>query len=561
MDQNKLIDLAWKARENAYVPYSHFKVGACIALKDGTFVQGCNIENAAYGSTMCAERNAVFGAYCKGYRKEDIIGLAIVADCSPIASPCGACRQVLSELVDLEMPIFLANKEKVEKLKYLDYEDYIINTYQKVDERLIRSNIISNENYTIGINQKGAGVSKYKDLYINRFKVTDDYMQGIYFYVKNIKTKDIWTTNYPQNDLKKVNYETSFMPDKDETKIRYGNIKSKVTITVDSNEPVEIRRLSLENIGNDEEILEISSYFEPVLSTKAQEYAHPAFNNLFLKFDYDEEKNILIKALAEIEDIYYINNEIKINIYDENSYYDNYKEKITIPFLENKNYVFDLETITQFGYFAHIGKDNFKKYGEGNFKGSLLLSLSGDINIPNLYEFELSNSFNDIIRIAGNAPKDYDIKCVFTNGFLNPPMDIESLLNISLDYNDFNNLNIKIGNGGICFISENRCIIRVSLKIIQFAKNISCKKCMPCGFGFNLCEYYLNKIILGKSDNSDLIDLKNTLNMIIKGSSCLYIRNLTNCILQTIEKFNYEFLYAIEKKITLYSFINKTDII
>lgn len=112
MDQNKLIDLAWKARENAYVPYSHFKVGACIALKDGTFVQGCNIENAAYGSTMCAERNAVFGAYCKGYRKEDIIGLAIVADCSPIASPCGACRQVLSELVDLEMPIFLANKEK-----------------------------------------------------------------------------------------------------------------------------------------------------------------------------------------------------------------------------------------------------------------------------------------------------------------------------------------------------------------------------------------------------------------------------------------------------------------
>lgn len=283
--------------------------------------------------------------------------------------------------------------------------------------------------------------------------------------------------------------------------------------------------------------------------------------DIILRSYYSEEKNILIKALAEIEDIYYINNEIKINIYDENSYYDNYKEKITIPFLENKNYIFDLETITQFGYFAHIGKDNFKKYGERNFKGSILLSLSGDINIPNLYEFELSNSFNDIIRIAGNAPKDYDIKCVFTNGFLNPPMDIESLLNISLDYNDFNNLNIKIGNGGICFISENRCIIRVLLKIVQFAKNISCKKCMPCSFGFNLCEYYLNKIILGKSDNSDLIDLKNTLNMIIKGSSCLYIRNLTNCILQTIEKFNYEFLYAIEKKITLYSFINKTDII
>ena len=277
--------------------------------------------------------------------------------------------------------------------------------------------------------------------------------------------------------------------------------------------------------------------------------------DIILRSYYLEEKNILIKALVETEDIYYIDREISINIFDENSYYDNYKEKITIPFLEDKKYIFDLETITQFGYFAHIGKDNFEKHGKGNFKGTVLLSISGDINIPNLYEFELSTSFNDIIRIAGNIPKDYDIKCVFTNGFLNPPMDMESLSNISLDYNDFENLNIKIGNGGICFIGENRCIIRTVLKIVLFAKSIACGKCMPCGFGFNLCEYYLNKIILGKSDNSDFNDLKNTLNMIIKGASCLYIKNLANCILQTMEKFNYEFIYAVEKKITLYSFI------
>ena len=275
--------------------------------------------------------------------------------------------------------------------------------------------------------------------------------------------------------------------------------------------------------------------------------------DIILRSYYLEEKNILIKALVETEDIYYIDREISINIFDENSYYDNYKEKITVPFLENKKYIFDLETITQFGYFAHIGKDNFENHGKGNFKGTVLLSISGDINIPNLYEFELSTSFNDIVRIAGNIPKDYDIKCVFTSGFLNPPMDMESLSNISLDYNDFENLNI--GNGGICFIGENRCIIRTVLKIVLFAKSIACGKCMPCGFGFNLCEYYLNKIILGKSDNSDFNDLKNILNMIIKGASCLYIKNIANCILQTMEKFNYEFIYAVEKKITLYSFI------
>ena len=277
--------------------------------------------------------------------------------------------------------------------------------------------------------------------------------------------------------------------------------------------------------------------------------------DIILRSYYSEEKNILIKALVETEDIYYIDREISINIYDENSYYDNYKEKITVPFLENKKYIFDLETITQFGYFCHIGKNNFEKYGKGNFKGSALLSISGDINIPNLYEFEFSTSFNDIIRIAGNIPKDYDIKCVFTSGFLNPPIDMESLSNISLDYNDFENLNLKLGNGGICFIRENRCVIRIVLKIVLFAKSIACGKCMPCGFGFNLCEYYLNKIILGNSDNSDFDDLKNILNMIMKCASCFYIKNIVNCILQTIEKFNYEFIYAIEKKITLYSFI------
>ena len=111
----ELLSEAKKAREKAYAKYSSFKVGAVIECKDGKLIFGANIENASYGLSMCAERNAVFGAYCKGYRKEDIIGLALVADCSPIASPCGACRQVLSELVDLEMPIFLANKEKVEK--------------------------------------------------------------------------------------------------------------------------------------------------------------------------------------------------------------------------------------------------------------------------------------------------------------------------------------------------------------------------------------------------------------------------------------------------------------
>ena len=83
-------------------------------LKNGQRIYGANIENAAYGSTMCAERNAIFQAYCQGYRQDDIEALAIVGDCTPLISPCGACRQVLAELMNPLTPIILGNKDYYE---------------------------------------------------------------------------------------------------------------------------------------------------------------------------------------------------------------------------------------------------------------------------------------------------------------------------------------------------------------------------------------------------------------------------------------------------------------
>lgn len=104
-----LIEKAFEARENAYAPYSGFQVGACIRTRDGQFILGANIENAAYGSTNCAERSAVFSAYSQGYRRDEIEALAIVTKTEKITTPCGACRQVLSELLDWDTPILLSN--------------------------------------------------------------------------------------------------------------------------------------------------------------------------------------------------------------------------------------------------------------------------------------------------------------------------------------------------------------------------------------------------------------------------------------------------------------------
>ena len=182
------------------------------------------------------------------------------------------------------------NKEKVEKLKYVDYEDYIRDDYKKIDERLIRGNVISNEDYTIAINQKGEGFSKYKNKLINRFKKTEDYPQGIFFAIKNIKTKKIWTSN----SISVENSEISFMPDKVEQRTTSGNLKTKIETIAIPDEAGEIRKLNIENIGNEDEVIEITSYFEPVLSSKEQDYAHPAFNDLFLVFNFDYKTNSLI---------------------------------------------------------------------------------------------------------------------------------------------------------------------------------------------------------------------------------------------------------------------------
>ena len=91
----KLYKAAVEARENSYSPYSHFAVGAAVRTAAGKISKGCNIENGSYGLTVCAERNAIFAAVGAG--ESELTELCVVADTSGPVSPCGACRQVMSE--------------------------------------------------------------------------------------------------------------------------------------------------------------------------------------------------------------------------------------------------------------------------------------------------------------------------------------------------------------------------------------------------------------------------------------------------------------------------------
>jgi cytidine deaminase len=109
MDKQRLIQLAMEAREMAYVPYSQFKVGSALLDSDGHVHQGCNVENAAYGPTNCAERTALFRAIADGKAPGTFLAIAVVGDTPHPISPCGVCRQVLIELCPPNMPVYMAN--------------------------------------------------------------------------------------------------------------------------------------------------------------------------------------------------------------------------------------------------------------------------------------------------------------------------------------------------------------------------------------------------------------------------------------------------------------------
>jgi cytidine deaminase len=109
---SELVKKAFEVREKAYAIYSNFKVGAGLLLKDGTILTGCNVENASYGLSNCAERSVLFESVGKGVKPDDIVALIITSDSVVPASPCGACRQVINELMPQDAYVISINIQK-----------------------------------------------------------------------------------------------------------------------------------------------------------------------------------------------------------------------------------------------------------------------------------------------------------------------------------------------------------------------------------------------------------------------------------------------------------------
>ena len=223
---------------------------------------------------------------------------------------------LLEEKMPENVIITKTEKEKVERIKNIDYETYRIREIHKPYEKIRSINAISNENYLVIMDQKGNGYSKYKDIVINRFKPTDELEEGIHFFIKNIKTKRIWTTGQMNYLSTADKYTVQFAPDMNKYIRQDGSLETITKVFVMPNVPVEVRRIEISNSGNSEETLEVTSYIEPILSSLEADYSHKAFNNLFLTFEFLEDTNtILVKRKARdnnTQDMY-----MAVNLYTE----------------------------------------------------------------------------------------------------------------------------------------------------------------------------------------------------------------------------------------------------
>jgi len=207
-----------------------------------------------------------------------------------------AARLLLQERIPTNLIFTKETKEKVVPFKEnISREKNPIRRFEVPDSILPNAHILSNGNYSIMITDKGTGYSKNQMLAVTRWREDislDTY--GMFFFIRNLDTNTTWSSTYAPINILPEDYEVVFTADKATFKRRDEHIRTETEVIVASGDNAEIRRISLKNFGDKPCTIEITSYFEAVLTTQAADVAHPVFSNLFVETEAQPDKKCII---------------------------------------------------------------------------------------------------------------------------------------------------------------------------------------------------------------------------------------------------------------------------
>ncbi len=434
---------------------------------------------------------------------------------------------LLQERMPKDMIITKERKEKIRKNKNNIDSGYI--EYEIKNNNLKNINVISNEKYKITLDNDLRSVSEYEGKMINNFKETSEIKQGIFFYIKNMKNKKIIKTE--------TNCKVIFSPDKAKfTKIE-NNLKIEEIITIDPNKPIEIRRLEIENLGSNEEILEIISEFEPTLSYKMQEYSHPAFNKLFLRYEEENENIIVERKDRELKNKLYL----ATNLYTENEqvgdfeyeidrekYYGREENNIPVILKENKLFSNNIKQVVD----SIISmKRTIKVYPKDKIIINLLLSISENKeeaieNLENMKsEEEIIRTLN-VAKIRSEEESKYlrisseklELYQKFITYVLNKNLTKESETN---KYYQKNSL-WKYG------ISGDLPILILEIESIEYIYVV--EEIINCFEYYRAKKIYLDLVILNNEKNIYDRFIKENINEVISNKQLQYLTNTNSGI-------------------------------
>lgn len=202
---------------------------------------------------------------------------------------------LLQERMPSDMLITKEKKEKTKRIKYTGFDNYVQNVYTEVSETIRKSNVLSNEDYLIVIDDKGNGFSRYKDILVNKYKETSDGDKGIFFYIRDTENGKLWKSCFENGMSRDEKYEVVFSPDLAKITRSMEKIETELKVVASSTVGTEIRSIRIKNNRETRACLDICSSFKPVLSKMEDDISHPAFNNLFLKYSMLDNGCLMIK--------------------------------------------------------------------------------------------------------------------------------------------------------------------------------------------------------------------------------------------------------------------------